>query len=193
MNIVVILAALVVAVVLVIIVVSRLSREAAWKQFAQELGAQYVSGGLFGSSKVLASIGQEIVTFNTYSVSTGDDSSTTYTQLRAPFQDRDHFQFTILRQGLLARKINAAIGMRDIQIGDADFDRDFVIQGTDESRIRKLLGNKKILQLMKAQPSLTVMLRHDGLHLSSKGVVRDNARLKSMFELFSEVLHQLQA
>lgn len=192
MNIGLIFGVLIAVAIVVVMVVSRLSRDASWKKLAAELGAEFVSGGLFGSSKVLSHVGSTTVTLDTYSVSTGDDSSTTYTRLRAPFQSRDGFNFTLYRQGMLARQLDKALATRDIQIGDASFDRDFLIQATDENRMRSLLSEPGLRRMIQEQPTMTLMLRGDGLLLSSKGVVRDVPRLKSMVGLCAEMLKRLQ-
>ena len=53
-------------------------KDAAWRQFANEIGAEFIDGGFFRSSKVQAHIKEWTVTLDTYSVSSGD-SAESYT------------------------------------------------------------------------------------------------------------------
>ena len=171
-------------------VIFRQQRDAAWKRFATEIGAEFIEGGLFRTSKVQAHINDSAVVLDSYSVSSGD-SSTTYTRIRAPFQNKDGFQFTLFRTGLVS-KIDKALGAQDIEIGDADFDRDFTIQSNNESKVRALFASLSIRQLIQAQRSIRLRLKENELHFEVQGIIKDLERLKSLFELFREVLGRLE-
>ena len=95
----------------------RRRQDAAWRQLASEMGAEFIPGGLIRAGKVQAKLKQWIVTLDTYSVPSGD-SNTTYTRLRAPLKKKDGFQFTIFRTGLIS-KLDKALGAQDIEIGGA--------------------------------------------------------------------------
>ncbi len=171
------------------LVISKRMRDAAWKQFAVEMGAEFIEGGFFRSSKVEAHIGDATVILDTYSVSAGD-SSTTYTRIKAAFQNRDDFQFKVFRTGLVS-KIGKALGAQDIEIGDEEFDRAFTLQSNNESRLQMLLMNQRIRQLIEGQKSIHLSLRNNELNFEVQGVIRDVERLKALFDLFREVLGQL--
>ncbi len=130
-----------------------------------------------------------MVTLDTYSVPSGD-SSTTYTRMKAPFQDKAGFQFSISRAGLIG-KLDKALGAQDIDIGITDFDRDFLIRGNNESKVKSLFANPALRQQIQAQRSIHLRLTGKALSLEVQGIVRDVERLKSLFELFKEVLNQL--
>jgi hypothetical protein len=169
---------------------SRQARDSAWKQLAAELGGEFLSGGLFRGSKVRAQIQKWTVTLDIYSVPSGD-SNTTYTRVTAPIENKDGLQFAIFREGLVAR-LDKKLGMKDIEIGVPDFDSEFVIQGNNETKLRSLLANAKIRQLIHAQPRIRLGLKDNQLRYDAQGVIRDVPRLKSLFELFGEILTQLQ-
>jgi hypothetical protein len=171
-------------------VLSRQARDAAWKQLAAELGGEFLPGGLFRGGKVQAHIGEWTVTLDTYSVPSGD-SNTTYTRVTAPLENKEGLQFAIFREGLVA-KLDKKLGMKDIEIAVPDFDREFVIQGNNETKLRSLLANAKIRQLIQAQPRIRLGLKDNRLRYEAQGVIRDVPRLKSLFELFGEILRQLQ-
>src|ERR1700690_1357104 len=119
-------------------VLSRQKRDSAWMQLASEIGAEFIKGGFMRTSKVEAHIKEWTVTLDTHSVPSGD-SSDTYTRIRAPFENKDGLQFSVARKGLVS-KLDKALGAKDIETGDADFDRDFYIRGKDESKIRALFA-----------------------------------------------------
>lgn len=184
------IAALVIGLI-VWVVISRQKRDAAWQQLANEIGAEFIEGGFFRGSKVQAHIKNWTVTLDVYSVPSGD-SSDTYTRIRAPFQNRDGFQFTIFRTGLIS-KLGKALGAQDIEIGVPDFDHDFTIQGNNESRVQALFVNQRIRQLIQMQKSIRLGIRNNELVFEVQGVIKDVERLKSLFELFKEVLSQLES
>ncbi len=170
--------------------VARYRRNSAWRQLATDMGAEFVPGGLFAWSKVQAHVRQTTVTLDTYSVPSGD-SNTTYTRMRAPLLNQDGFNFSVFREGLVA-KLDKKLGMKDIGIGVPDFDREFVIQANDESRVRTLLADAGIRELIRAQPHIRLALVKGDLRFEAQGVIRDVPRLKSLFDLFERLLNQLE-
>jgi hypothetical protein len=180
-----------VTVVVLGFIILRSQQDKSWRQFAADIGGEFTPGGAFRSSKVLAHARQWTITLDTYSVPSGD-SSTAYTRIVAPFHSPDAFEFRIFREGLVG-KLDKALGMKDIEIGLADFDRDFIIQSNNDVRVRALLADVKIRQLIQAQHSIQLQAKSDSLRFDAQGVIRDVERLKSLFELFGEMLERLKA
>jgi hypothetical protein len=172
-------------------IVMRRRQDSAWREFAHDLGGQFTGGGPFRPSKVEAHVGQRTVTLDTYSVPSGD-STTQYTRLRAPVPEAAGFQFVIFREGLVG-KLDKALGAQDIEVGVPDFDHDFVIQSNDVAKVRSLLADARIRQLIQEQRSTRLALKGDRLDFDTQGVIKDAPRLKSMLALFSIILRQLGA
>ncbi len=114
------------------------SREEIWRQLCTETGANYVAGGFWKGDKVQATHDQWTITLDTYAVSTG--KTIIFTRLRAPYVNPDHFRFTIYRRGLFS-DIAKWFGMQDIEVGHGEFDRDFIIKGTEESSYGRSFDN----------------------------------------------------
>jgi len=178
------------------------SQEEVWRQLCSEIGAEFVEGGFWRGTKVQARVKEWTVTLDTYTVSTGK-SHVTYTRMRAPYVNKDGFRFTIYRKGLFS-ELGKRLGMQDIEVGDPEFDRDFIIKGNDESKVLALFGNPRIRQLIQAQPSISLEVKDDEgwfsasfpegvdeLYFQVVGVVKDVERLKSLYELFAETLDHL--
>ncbi|HEY9153272.1 MAG TPA: hypothetical protein VIN60_10335 [Anaerolineales bacterium] len=193
MNTILVSVGVIIILVILVIVVSQMRRQqldTAWRQFASEIGAEFIEGGLFRSSKVQAQFKNWMIVLDTYSVSSGD-SSETYTRIKTSIQDKDGFWFTIFRTGLVA-KLDKALGAQDIEIGDAEFDGAFTVRSNNESKVRALFSNLKIRQMIQMQKSITIAIRKNELRLETRGVIKDVERLKSLFELFKETLNQLE-
>jgi hypothetical protein len=178
------------------------SQEEVWRQLCSEIGAEFVAGGFWRGNKVQARVKEWTVTLDTYTVSTGD-THITYTRMRAPYVNKDGFRFTIYRKSLFS-ELGKRLGMQDIEVGDPEFDRDYVIKGNDESKVLALFGNPRIRQLIQAQPSIELQVKDDEgwfstsfpegvdeLYFQVVGVIKDVERLKSLYELFAETLNHL--
>ncbi|MGV3724510.1 MAG: HEAT repeat domain-containing protein, partial [Actinomycetota bacterium] len=178
------------------------SQEEIWGQLSREIGGSLTSGAWSGM-KVQAQTGDWIVTLDTYTQSTGK-SSVTYTRIRAPFLNRDGLQLAIYRAGLFT-ELGKLFGVQDLEVGDPFFDETFVVQGNDEAKVRALFANARIRELLHAQPSIYLATKReeswlwgpkypqgvDVLYFSVVGVIRDLAVLRTLFDLYSEVLNQL--
>ena len=89
-------------------------------------------------------------------------------------------------------------------VGHEDFDRDFIIKGTEETKLRALFDNPKLRGLIAAQPEIHLTVKDndgywgadfpadtDELYFHVHGIIKDVERLKLLFELFAETLDQL--
>jgi hypothetical protein len=177
------------------------SREEIWQKVAAELGARY-EADFWNGTKVEIDYGEWTITLDTYTVSTGK-SHHTYTRFRAPYVNPEGFRFGIYRRHLFT-DLAKWLGMQDIAIGDASFDDAFVIQASDEQKVRDLLADESIRRLVAAQPDVSFMVRGDQgwfsrihpegvdeLYFQAHGTVKDVDRLKELFALFGLVLDRL--
>jgi len=178
------------------------SKREIWEQLARDMNINFEQVGLLTADRVVAGYGEWTITLDTYTVSTGK-SSTTFTRLRAPYVNRDGFQFTIYREGFFS-KIGKFFGMQDVEVGFSNFDRDFIIQGNHEGRLRSLFVNPRLRELLAAEPEVHLSVKEDEgwfgatfpdgvdeLSFQVVGVIRDLPRLKSLFDLFAETLNTL--
>jgi hypothetical protein len=178
------------------------SKEEIWRQLSQEINADFVDGGFWKKDKIQAKHKQWTITLDTYTVSTGKSSST-FTRLRAPYVNKDGFYFRIYRKHFFSQ-IGKLFGLQDIEIGDPEFDEDFIIQGNDEVKVRALFGNSTIRQLIQRQPRIHLAIKDDDgffstsfpegidqLYFEVQGVIKDITVLKSLYMLFAEILNQL--
>jgi hypothetical protein len=178
------------------------SQDEIWQQLSTEIGAEFVKGGFWKGNRVQAHIGEWTVTLDSYTVSAGH-SPVTYTRIRAPYVNLDGFRFTVYRRNLLSG-VGKLFGMQDIETGDPDFDRDFVLKSNYDTKAVALFLNEKIRRLIQAQPSIHLAVKDDeGLFGASypqgvdalvfqvAGIIKDVERLKALYALFAEILNHL--
>jgi len=178
------------------------SRDEVWKQLSQEIGGQFLEGNTWKGGKVVAKTGEWTVTLDTCRIDTQYDHIV-YTRMRAPYLNKDGFRFRIYRKGLFTA-VEKLLGLQDIQVGYPAFDRDFIIQGNQEDKVKALFSNARIRQLIEQLPSIFLEVRDDEGYFREtfpEGVdellclLEDSLvnldQLKSLFELFSETLNHL--
>jgi len=183
------------------------SREEIWRQLAAETGASFIDGGFWKGGRVEASHAEWRITLEIVAY-----GKTQATRLRAPYVNPDGFRFTVYRKQIFS-ELGKMLGMQDVDVGQPDFDRDFVIQGTDEAKLRRLFANARIRELIAAQPQIHFTVKAapgiftrdlfaevppenvNALEFLTGSVtqdkVKDKERLRLLFDLFAETLDEL--
>ncbi len=176
------------------------SREEIWRQLAREIDANYVEGDFWKQGKVQASHAGWLITLEKH----GKHPA----RMRAPFLNPGGFRFTVYRKGIFT-EMGKYLGMQDVEVGDQDFDRDFVIKGTDAAKLRQVFGNARIRELIAAQPRVHFEVKDahgifernfsaekppeylDVLEFSIDRAIEDKEHLRLLFDLFAETLDEL--
>ncbi len=179
----------------------------ALKQLGGEVGGEFADGGLFASNKVRVRARSWTITLDTFAVFRGRGGSTKYVRMRAPYVSLDDFRFTIYRKGIYSG-LGKIFGMQDVEVGDPELDRDFVIKSNDPSKARALVASPGVRQLIQHQPSSYLEGKGGGsqpgeklsqgipggvggLHFREVGLVKDGEWFRALSELFVEALDQL--
>ena len=158
-----------------------------WKQFSRGIGAEYVKGGFLGRDKVAVTVKNRTITFqkSVCSECEGDVFDMVSTQ----YLIKDGVQFNIYRKGVFS-KLCELLGMLvNMKIGYPEFERDFIVKSNNEFKVRTLLANPIIRQLIIQ--SLTTpgrfSLYQDWMSLSfeSRGV----AHMRSVYKRFDATLN----
>lgn len=170
-----------------------------WEKLAAEVGGDFTRGNGFSRpTRVDVHVGQWTVTLDTFSI-----KGAIYTRMRAPYVNADDFRFTIYRHGPFS-DLGKRLGMEDLTIGDPEFDRQFIVKSNDPAKIKTLLTDQSLRAAFIAQPSLFLEIRDDEgwfgttfpegvdeLHFMVAGLITDLDRLKALYDLFGELLHEL--
>ncbi len=178
------------------------SKDEIWSQISRDIGGEFIDGGFWGKDVLAYKHDEWQILLDTFTVSTGK-SSTTYTRMRAPFVNKDGLYFKIYRENIFG-KAGKFFGMQDIVIGDPFFDEKFIIKGNDENKVKMLLLNDKLKELIDLQPRVSFEIRDDEGWFSQKfpegvdelyfqcvGIIKETSLLKGLFDLFSLTLERL--
>lgn len=185
-----------------VVTFARTGEERAWRQLSGEIGGKFIADESGQEMTVAAKAKQWTIVARTFTLTTYRAGTTRGVRMTAAYMSRDGFRFRVLRKGRFARLRRKLFGNKDIEVGYPEFDRDFIIQGNDESKVRALLANPRIRELIRFQPSVhfeVVQTKADrslpkgvqALYYPMDRVITDVDQLKSLFELFEETLNQL--
>lgn len=174
-----------------------------WGNIASEIHADFTPSEWFKRGRIDLRRDNFIISLDTYTVNHGKHS-TTYTRMRSPFRNKNQIQMNIYLENIFS-SLGKFFGVQDIIIGDAYFDKDFIIQGNPEIFIKKFLGDKQIKFLIQSLPDVSFQIKKDNswffkkypegveeLHFQCHGIIKNEARLKALFELFVISIDKLE-
>ena len=122
------------------------SKDALWSQVAAEVCGEHKPDGLSKSGGVRCKHKQWEIVLDTCTVNSGK-GTTQYTRMRAPFINKDGLYFKLYRKDFLTG-IRSFFGMHDIEVGDKYFDEQFIIKGNNAPKLRQLLADPALKQLI---------------------------------------------
>ncbi len=195
-------------------------QEAAWKQLATEVGGELIARtergrrflGRHLQMAVVAKAGSSPLALDLRMEYGGEYApNSLVTRIRVPYVARDAFSFSIKRvraklsDGAVLHGVARLAGRHKVDPQPLGFDRDFLITADDTDKVRALLADARTRDLMQSQPSLDISAARLGwrpfkrssqrlsvLRFEEEGVIIDVQRLKSLFELFRELLDRLR-
>jgi len=190
--------------------------EETWETFSQSIDGKFLEGGLFRSRAVEAIQGKWKIRLDTFSVTKGwgpnTRMTTTYTRIRSPILAQNRFRFSIQRIGFF-NPIVTYLAMVVLKTGIPEFDKEFLIKGSNSEWITDLISNPNIRFLIESQIRVgyksffglaVVDSWGDGdaqwvdgdaqvdLFFQEKGVIEDIERLKAIFDMFYQTLDHLK-
>ena len=180
----------------------RRSKNELWRQLAEDIGGQYEDGGYWNPDGVRYKHEEWEIVLDTYEVSAGN-SSQTITRMRAPFINLDGFYFYMYNEHVFTR-LAKFFGAQDVEIGDEMFDKKFMIKANDPVKLKALLDDKRLKQLIYKNPKVRFGIsdgssptsrkfpgRIECLFFEVHGTIRNKRQLKDWFEMFSIALERL--
>ena len=182
------------------------SKDEIWRQIASDIEGEFIDGGFWGENAVTYKHGEWRIILDTRTETTYSGTmmmTVQYTRMRAPFVNKDGFYFDVSLEGFLS-SIGRLFGMRDIVIGDRFFDDRFLIKGNSPEKIKLLLADERIRELIRKQPKVHLRIKDDEgifgadfpdgvdeLYFECAGVIKEAEALKDLFELFCRILERL--
>jgi hypothetical protein len=173
-----------------------------WKNLSEETGGTFTEGYSWNSDSTTIEYKNWKIILDNYTLWSGK-YSTEMTRVIAPITLTNNFRFEIYQEGFI-RKIEKLFGAQDVEIGYPDFDKAFTIKSNNEFKIKTLLQNKEIRNLIESQKEVNIQvsdqegiwkkkLPQNEFELSYyiDGEVHDLSILKSLIELFKTMLDEL--
>lgn len=178
-----------------------------WQELANETNGTFKEGYSWRSDSNTINYKNWTIISDNYRLWSGKHS-TQMTRVIAPITLTDNFKFEIYREGFV-RKVEKLFGAQDIEIGYADFDKAFTIKSNNELKIKTLLRNKEIRNLISSQADVNIQISNNQgiwekelpknefeLSYFMDGKIQDIEILKSLIELFKlilDALHEINA
>lgn len=168
-----------------------------WAQLAHRLEGELKPGSFWRHPELRVQVDPWVLTLDVVG------GKYPFTRLRAAYLNPERFRFHVYK-GNFFNQLPTLLGAQDVQIGEPDFDRAFIVKATDEEKIRLLLTPQLRALLLKT-PALSIQAKDDDegwfgtylpgsvdeLYLALPGVQTDLPLLKAGFDLFAGTLHRL--
>ena len=112
-------------------------------------------------------------------------------KLEISFKNHDVFMFKVLPESS-GDKIKKAFGrLKEIEVGQSDFDDMFLIRGSDEKKIKNLFSKPHVREFMLNQRRLSLELTPNALVFSTYLSIGSIDHLKMIYDWFSGVLNEI--
>ena len=158
-----------------------------WKVFSDETNAKFISAKYDQSAKTEIIYDNWKIIFDNYInyIVVGNSSSEkTYTRVVVPYESIDNFRFEIYNNGLI-RNIEKFFGTQDVELGISKFDKKFIIKSNNEFKIKNLLQNLEIRNLIES-------LKDVNIETSNKKGIWEQELPEKQFELSFYVLNEIK-
>lgn len=167
------------AAILVFFYVQR-SRKQAWSNLAAQTGLTFEGVGLFSQARVTGTYRGRNLVLETFT--TGGKNSKKCTRIIASVNNTASIRLRLTGEGILA-KIGKKFGGQDIQTGNTEIDKRFLIKGEPEREIQALLTSSEVRQKLLSVPVLSLEVMEGEIRCEQDSFERNTKRLQDLFEL----------
>lgn len=163
----------------------------ALRSVALETGCSYDEGGCLRSPKVSGMFRNRNIIVDSYTEHHGgdNDSSTTYTRIQVNHNGRLFGEIDIYPETLFSA-IGKKLGMQDIQTGNPEFDKAFIVKGGNEGMVRSILDMEVQQKLLKLKPAVHVY--PDRVYTRRRGYIKDKKLLTDLVNLMVDVAERVE-
>lgn len=140
-----------------------------WMEFADEHQGSFDDGQKVFVMRVPVPGKPWSITYHMHQKGVGgavSDSSAAF----LPFKAKGAFSFDLHNRSLAA-DASKIFGAQDIEIGEDEFDREYIIKGSDENLVKRIFASKRIQELIKLQPHIKLFIQDEPKELAEHGSV----------------------
>ncbi|MBN1888740.1 MAG: hypothetical protein JW850_12155 [Thermoflexales bacterium] len=165
---------------------NRQRRRQAWTELAERTGLTFEPGGFLGGGRVTGNYRGYDLRLDTFTRRHGR-SSTTYTRIVLSLSNPTSLELALSNEGVFG-KLGKLLGAQDIQTGDEELDRRFVVKGQPAEAIVTLLTAGGLrYRLLETPSSFKLELKNQQLYYEQRGAERNVDHLQSTLTLLSEL------
>ncbi len=172
-----------IALILVIRLVVVAIRRKAWSGLAERAGLSFAPGNFFGRGMSVSGLYRSGPLRMEPFVFRSGRSSSTYTRITLPTPGAPSDFFLLINTEGIFSRLGKLLGMKDIQTGDEDLDRRFLIRGKPEADVVRLLRSASLRPALLAAPSFQLRLENGQVDLQKQGVVVQHKALLALLDL----------
>ena len=175
--------------VLVFQYLQRRGQMRAWQEVAAQSGLACEGGSLLTYPTVKGIYrGRELEMYvHRHTTGAGKNRRTsTSTRIAMTVDNPAGLRLDLSEEKILGR-IGKQLGMQDIQVGDAEIDRRFMIKGEPAEAVGQMFMSETLRQKLLALPSLNLELNGTALRYEKPGAEKKAERLTGLFELMDEL------
>lgn len=163
----------------------RQARQRAWSELAVRTGLTCEPGSFFRPPYVTGVYRGHQLTLDTFTRGSGK-SSTTYTRIVLFVNNQSNLYLALYEESIFS-KIGKFFGAQDIQVGDEEIDRRFIIKGRPEDSVVRLLNSIGLRQKLLEARSLNLEVDGRELHFEKVGVELNVDYLQFLFDLLGDM------
>lgn len=173
-----------------------------WSEFSKETNGTFKEGYSWNSDSSEIEYKNWKIVFDNFTLWSGEHSAQ-MTRVVVAITLKDNFKFEIYREGFV-RKIEKLFEAQDIETGHPDFDKTYTIKSNNEFKVKKLLNNKDIRNLIESQKDVNLQISNQKgiweqilplnefeLSYFTDGEIQDLKVLGSLLQLFKVLLDEL--
>lgn len=160
-----------------------------WKYFAQEVDGKYRISEE-GTSEVVGTYGKYPFLLKIIFIQAAPKVNLFLTHLEIKLDNRIGLKMKIYREGII-QKLTKLFGTRDIIFNDRSFDKKYIIEGSDEAKVKAIISpdiRAKIIELGE----MLMILDGNILSYEQHGKIIDTKKLFMILELLTELGEKIE-
>lgn len=164
---------------------SRQARAKAWGELARRTGLALEQGSFFVPPRLTGGYRGHSLTLDTFTRGSGK-SSNTYTRIVIFVNNQANIYLALYEEGLFS-KIGKFFGAEDVQIGDEEVDRRFILKSRPENFAARLFTSINLRSKLLQARAANIEVDGRELYFEQRGAERNTDYLQFLFDMLSDL------
>jgi hypothetical protein len=167
--------------------------EAALKALAQELGGEFKKGSISSSPTLSGEFEGRKFFIDTFTRTRRDmdnrNETSYYMRIQLWHKGSVKGEIAIYREGLFSG-LGKALGAQDIQVGNEEFDKAFMVKGEDEKQVKSILDSDLQQKFLQDKTALSIL--SDRVYFEYGVHIDDKEKIKKILRLMNDVAEKVE-